>query len=218
MGNKFFKTLLKIPTASLSDALDNFGIRGFMDHHIKPRTCTSKMVGSAITVKDKISNKKVAPLEALEAIEKAQKGSILVRIIEDADVEEASNIALFGGIMASASKIKGLGGAVLDGGLRDLSKCRALDFPVFSRSIVPTNSVGRTEVVDVNVPITCGGVTVNPGDIIVGDEDGVIVIPQERLKEVVEQALKIEETERKVTAELQKNVSVLEAVKKYSRM
>jgi regulator of RNase E activity RraA len=218
MENKFFKILLKIPTASLSDALDNIGIRGFMDYHIKPRTCTSKIVGSAITVKDKISNKKVTPLKALEAIEKAQRGSILVRAIEDADIEEASNIALFGGIMASASKIKGLGGAVLDGGLRDLRECRALRIPVFSRSIVPTNSVGRTEVVDINIPIVCGGVTVNPGDIIVGDEDGVIVIPQEKLEEVEEQALKIEGTEKKVTAELQKNVSVLEAVKKYSRM
>jgi regulator of RNase E activity RraA len=78
--------------------------------------------------------------------------------------------------------------------------------------------VGRTEVVDINIPIVCGGVTVNPGDIIVGDEDGVIVIPQEKLEEVEEQALKIEGTEKKVTAELQKNVSVLEAVKKYSRM
>jgi 4-hydroxy-4-methyl-2-oxoglutarate aldolase len=218
MENKFFKTLLKIPTASLSDALDNIGIRGFMDYHIKPRTCASKIVGSAITVKDKISNKKVVPLKALKAIEGAQKGNILVRTIEGADIEEASNIALFGGIMASASKIKGLGGAVLDGGLRDLSECRALGFPVFSRSIVPTNSVGRTEVVNINVPIICGGVQINPGDIIVGDEDGVIVIPQEKLEEVVRQALKIEETERKVTKELQKKVSVLKAVKKYSRM
>jgi regulator of RNase E activity RraA len=218
MENKFFKKLFKIPTASLSDALDNIGIRGFMDHHIKPRTCTLKIVGSAITIKDKISNKKVTPLKALEAIEKAQKGSILVRAIEDANVEEASNIALFGGIMASASKIKGLGGAVLDGGLRDVSECKALSFPVFSRSVVPTNSVGRTEVVDVNVPIFCGGVHVRPGDVIVGDADGVVVIPQEKLQEVVDRALKIEELEKKVTAELQKGASILKTVKKCSRI
>lgn len=218
MKDEYLKTLLKIPTASLSDALDNIGIRGFMDYQIKPRTFTSKIVGSAITVKDKISNKKVTPLKVLEAIEKAHKGNILVRAIEDAHGEEASNIALFGGIIAFASKIKGLGGAVLDGGLRDQSECRALGFPVFSRSVVPTNSVGRTEVVDINVPIICGGVLVSLGDVIVGDEDGVIVIPQGKLEEVVKQALKIEEKEKKIAAELQKNVSALEAVKKYSRM
>lgn len=218
MKQEPFKSLLKIPTASLSDTLDNIGIRGFMDYTIKPRTLTSKIVGLAITIKDKISNKKVTPFKALEAIEKAQKGSILVRAIEDAHVEEASNIALFGGIMATASKIKGLGGAVLDGGLRDLDECKALGFPVFSRSVVPTNSVGRTEVVDVNVPIVCGGVLVNPGDIIVGDADGVVVIPRNKLDEVVQQALKIEEVEKKMTADLQKGASALETVRKYSRM
>lgn len=218
MENKLFKKLLEIPTTSLSDALDKIGMRGFMDHQIKPRTSELKIVGSAITVKDKLSNRKVTPFKALEAIESAQKGSILMRAIEDASVEEASNIALFGGIMAYGSKIKGLHGAVLDGGLRDLAECKSLDFPVFSRSVVPTNSVGRTEVVDINVPIICGGVTVKPGDIIVGNVDGVVVIPREKLEEVVRLALKIEETEKKVTAEIRKGVSVLKIVKKYARM
>jgi regulator of RNase E activity RraA len=218
MNHKLLNTLKKIPTASLSDALDNIGFRGFMDYHIKPRTCTSRIIGLAVTVKDRFSSKRVIPLKALEAIEKARKGSILVRAIEEAAADEASNIALFGGIMASASKIKGLGGAVLDGGLRDLSECKVLDFPVFSRSVVPANSVGRTEVVDINVPIVCGGVLINPMDIIVGDEDGVIVIPQEKLEEVIRQALKIEKKEKKVINALHRNVSVLKAVKKYSRM
>jgi|YelNatPaOPRAMG01_1025707.scaffolds.fasta_scaffold08340_5 4-hydroxy-4-methyl-2-oxoglutarate aldolase len=218
MENKLLKEIWKIPTASLSDALDNIGIRGFMDYQIKPRTCEQKIVGRAITVKDKISKKKATPIKALEAIEGAEKGCVLVRVIENANVEEASNIALFGGIMASAAKAKGLGGAVLDGGLRDVNECKSLGFPVFSRSAVPTNSVGRTEVVEVNVPIVCGGVLVNPGDIIVGDTDGVVVIPSGKLKEVVQQALKIEDVEKKMAAALSKGASVLETVKKYSRM
>ncbi|MEM3578104.1 MAG: RraA family protein [Candidatus Bathyarchaeia archaeon] len=218
MESKLLKELWKIPTASLSDALDSIGVRGFMDYRIKPRTVESKVVGQAITVKDKISNKKATPIKALEAIEAAEKGWVLVRVIEDANIEDASNIALFGGIMASAAKAKGLGGAVLDGGLRDVSECKSLGFPVFSRSAVPTNSVGRTEVVDVNVPIICGGVLVNPGDIIVGDADGVVVIPKEKLEEVVHRALKIEDVEKRMAADLGKGASVLETVKKYSRM
>jgi 4-hydroxy-4-methyl-2-oxoglutarate aldolase len=120
--------------------------------------------------------------------------------------------------MAFGSKMDGLGGAVLDGGLRNVSECRPLGFPVFSRSVMQTNSVGRTEVVDVTAPIVCGGVLVRPRDVIVGDADGVAVIPREKLEEVEELALKIEEIEKKVTAELQKGTSVLKAVKKYSRM
>ncbi|MEM2249359.1 MAG: RraA family protein [Candidatus Bathyarchaeia archaeon] len=218
LEKNFLQKILEIPTASLSDALDGMGIRGFMDYSIKPRTCDVKVVGTAVTVKDRLSARKVAPIKALEAVENAPKGAVLVRSIEGVGEDEASNIALFGGIMAYASKARGLSGAVLDGGFRDLAECKMLEFPVFSRSVVPTNSVGRTEVVDVNVPIFCGGIRVNPGDIIVGDLDGVVVIPQERLKEVVEQASKIEETEKKIAAELPKSSSILSVIKKYSRL
>ncbi|MEM1589144.1 MAG: RraA family protein [Candidatus Bathyarchaeia archaeon] len=212
------KKILEIPTASLSDALDDVGIRGFMDHSIKLRTCDVKIVGPAVTVKDRIANRKVTPIKALEVIENAPLGAVLVRSIEDVSGDEAANIALFGGVMAQASKVKGLSGAVLDGGLRDLAECKTLAFPVFSRSVTPSTSVGRTEVVGVNVPIVCGGVLVKPGDIIVGDLDGVVVIPKEKLREVVERALKIEETEKKMTAELTKSTSILSVIKKYSRL
>jgi regulator of RNase E activity RraA len=218
MNNKLLQKILRIPTTSLSDALDSIGIRGFMDYSIKPRTCNKKIVGPAVTIKDRPSNRKVTPIKALEAIENAPKGAILVRSIENVDCDEASNIALFGGIMAYASKAKELGGAVLDGGVRDLAECRMLAFPIFSRSVVPTNSVGRTEVVEINVPIFCGGVFVKPGDIIVGDEDGVIVIPKEKVEEVVDLALKIEETEKKIAEELPKSSSILTVIKKYSRL
>jgi len=216
--DKLLQKILEIPTASLSDALDSIGVRGFMDYSIKPRTCDVKVVGPAITIKDRLSSRKVTPIKALEAIENAQKGAILVRSIENVSCNEASNIALFGGIMAYASKVKGLSGAVLDGGFRDLAECKVLAFPVFSRSVVPTNSVGRTEVVEINVPIICGGVLVRPGDIVVGDADGVVVIPREKLEEVVERALKIEETEKKIAAELPKSTSILDIVKKHSRL
>lgn len=213
-----FQKILEIPTASLCDALDAIGIRGYMDYSIKLRTCDVKVVGPAVTVKDRLSDRKVTPIKALEAIENAPKGAVIVRSIEDVSMDEASNIALFGGIMAYASKVKGLSGAVLDGGFRDLAECKMLSFPVFSKSVIPTNSVGRTEVVDVNVPIVCGGVLVKPGDIIVGDADGVVVIPKEKLKEVLETALKIEEAEKKITTELSKSTSILNVIKKYSRL
>lgn len=218
MRSKILREIEGIPTASLSDALDSLGIKGFMNHTIKPRVNNVRIVGFAVTVKDIISDKGEPPMKALEAIEKAQEGDVFVRAIEGASQEEASNIALFGGIMALGSKMKGLTGAVIDGGVRDVIEYRELGFPVFSRSVIPSTSVGRTEVVGVNVPVKCGDVMVNPGDVIVGDSDGVIVIPRGKLEAVIETAKRIDELEVKVAEELKKGASLTEAVKKHSRI
>jgi len=218
MKSEILKELEKIPTASLSDALDSLGIRGFMDHGIKPRISGVRMVGFAVTVKDALSKRKVAPMEALEAIEKAQEGNVFVRAIEGAGEDEASNIALFGGIMALGSKKKGLAGAVINGGARDVIECKELDFQVFSRGVVPSTSVGRTEVVGVNVTVKCGGVTVNPGDIVVGDSDGVVVIPKEKLEIVLKTAKEIDERESRISEELKRGKPLTESVKKHSRI
>jgi len=216
-----FKSLLedlkKIPTPSLSDALDVIGIRGFMSHEIRPCLRNVKIVGPAVTVKDVLSEKKSLIPKALEAIDNANVGDIYVRVIEGAD-EESRDIALFGGLMALGSKMKGLAGAVVDGGARDITEYEEMGFPVFSTSIVPTNTVGRTEVVDINVPVRCGGIMVNPGDVIVGDNDGVVVIPRDKLEQVVELANGMDEKERKMTKELKQGRSLLETVNKYSRI
>ncbi|NWF86766.1 RraA family protein [Candidatus Bathyarchaeota archaeon] len=218
MRRELLEELWRIPTASLSDALDNLGIRGFMDYDIKLRTADAKIVGFAVTIKDVPSEKKAAPLKALEAIDNAKKGDILVRAIENAEKTEICNIGLFGGIMALGCKKKGLAGAVIEGGVRDISECYELKFPVFARSVVPTTSVGRTEVVGVNVPVKCGGVIVEPDDVIVGDLDGVVVIPKEKLNSVVEAARKIDELEKNVAADLMKKAPLTETVKKHSRI
>jgi regulator of RNase E activity RraA len=110
---------------------------GFMKLFYKARTCDVKIVGPAVAIKDRLSNRKVTPIKALETIENAQKGAILLRSIENVSCDEASKIALFGGIMAYASKVKGLCGAVLDGGFRDLAKCKMLAFPFFQEVLFP---------------------------------------------------------------------------------
>jgi regulator of RNase E activity RraA len=216
--NKFLKDLRAIPTASVSDALDNLGTKGIMNHAIKMRTSNTRVVGFAVTVKDVLTKEKSSPLRALEAIETAQKGDILVRAIEEASDDVTCDIALFGGIMALGSSMRGLSGAVLDGGARDIMECKALHFPVFSRSVVPTTSVGRTKVLEVNVPLNCGGVRVNPGDVIMGDTDGVVVIPREKLEAVTVAAKEIDDRERKVSEELKKGTPLPASVKKYSRI
>lgn len=208
------RELYKIPTASLSDALDAVRVKGFMNHEIRPIIEGVKMVGRAITVKDVPSKKMAPPMLALEAIDRAQKGDVFVRAVEG----NAADIGLWGGLMGLAAKKKGLAGAVIDGGTRDLTENKELKFQVFVRSVVPSTSVGRTEVVEINVPIVCGGVPVRPGDVIVGDDDGVVVIPQEKLKQVLKVAKQIDELEKKVAEALRLGKPLVETVRKYARI
>ncbi len=208
------KKLYNIPTASLCDALDNIGFKGFMSHDIKPNLEGIKIVGPAVTIKEVLSEEKVAPIAALQAIDDANRGAVIV-IASEGDMKD---IALWGGLMGLAAKAKGIEGAVLDGGVRDIIELKEMKFQIFSPSIVPSTSVGRTKVVGVNVPVTCGGVLVSPGDIIVGDSDGVIVIPANKLKRVIEIAEKMDAVEKEEAEELKKGNSLVETIKKYARV
>ena len=80
--------------------------------------------------------------------------------------------------MATAMKYRGFAGAVIDASVRDTPQIRKLQFPVFSRGVVPSTTINHYRVTGVNVPVTCAGVSVNPGDIITADEDGVAVVPR----------------------------------------
>lgn len=211
---KLLLKLYNIPTASLCDALDNIGFKGFMSHDIKPNLEGIKIVGPAVTIKEVLSEEKVAPIAALQAIDDANRGDVIV-IASEGDMKD---IALWGGLMGLAAKAKGIEGAVLDGGVRDIVELKEMKFQIFSPSIVPSTSVGRTEVVGVNVPVTCGGVLVSPGDIIVGDSDGVVVIPADKLKTVIEIAEKMDAVEKEEAEELKKGNSLVETIKKYARV
>ena len=111
-------------------------------------------------------------------------------------------------------------GAVVDGPIRDIPRLLEIDFPVWARGSIPTDSVGRAQLSGVNLPITCGGVKVNPGDIIFADRDGVVVIP---ISEVdLRQVLKLSEErvhdERRSRQELREGRSLKEVYEKYGRL
>lgn len=213
-GN-LLKRLYKIPTASLCDALDSVNFKkSFMSHEIKPILDGIRIVGPAVTIKDVVSEKKIAPWAALQAVTDANPGDIIVRGSEG----NMKDIALWGGLMGLAAKTKKIEGAVLDGGVRDTVELKEMKFQVFSSSTVPSTSVGRTEVVGVNVPITCGGVLVSPGDIIVGDSDGIVVIPLDNLAKIIKIAEKMDAVEKKEAEELRKGHSLIKTIEKYARV
>jgi regulator of RNase E activity RraA len=207
--------LLALSTSSVSDSLNSIGIKGCMSHEFKPLIAGVRMAGPAVTIKDLPTTERVPITSALEAIDKAEPGSVFVRAVEGMD---ARNIALWGGLMALAAKIKGVAGAVLDGGVRDTAEIKEMGFQIFSRSVSPSTSLGYTRVVATNTPVNCGGILVHPGDFILGDDDGVVVVPRDKAEAVIEEAKRIEEIERKEAEELRKGRGLVETVKKYARV
>ena len=209
------KPFLSIPTASLSDAVDRLGVRGFMTHEIRPLGRYARIAGPAVTIKDVPTTERIIPLLAMEAIDSAPVGGIIVRSVQGID---AGDIGLWGGLMSQSAKVKGIQAAVLDGGSRDLVEAEEMKFSIYARSVVPSTSVGRTKVSGINVPIECGGVTVAPGDIVVADVDGVVVIPKQKLAEVLKLAQEIDETEKAEVIELKKGDKMADVIRKYARM
>ena len=132
---------------------------------------------------------------ALAAIDFAQPGDIIV-----IDGEGKDDVAIWGDNMAMLAKRNGVTAVVLHGAVRDVSRIRMIEFPVFAKGVSPKGSIYYLESIGLNVQVTCGGVQVRPGDIIVGDEDGVVSVPREYAEKVLEYALETLEKE-KVTRE-----------------
>lgn len=212
---EYILEIKKIPTASLSDALNQIGLNGTLNVPFKPTLDGVRIAGPAVTILDSYSSRRAIPIEAIEAIDNAKRGSVILRVLNGS---EAEDIALFGGLMALASKVRGLEGAVMGGAIRDLREIKEMGFQVFYRFLSPNTSVGRTEIKAVNIPVKYGGVMINPGDIIVGDDDGIVVIPRDRIVEVLERAKKIDDLERREAEEIKLGEPFSKVIRKYARI
>ncbi|MBS3967787.1 MAG: RraA family protein [Truepera sp.] len=204
-----------VTTASVADAIDQVvGVRGYMQHSIKPRINDQKVVGPAVTVKEGPTTEKLPPQHALELIDSAEAGSVVV-----IGTGGESEVAVWGGLMTAGAVANKLAGAVLDGGVRDVTEIRRdYGFPVFARSVSPGTTVGRFKTLAANVPVVCGGITVNPGDLIVADLDGVAVVPQAHVAEVLKLALMIEQREAEQARLIRETGSLREGLAKYGRI
>jgi regulator of RNase E activity RraA len=115
------------------------------------------------------------------AIYRAAPGDVVV--VESGDLD----YALAGGNVCAVAQRNGIAGFVLDGLIRDVAEVREMGFPVFARGVVPVPG-GKRAVLPLDVPVRCGGVPVRPGDLVVADEEGVVVVPAERAAEVLAEA------------------------------
>ncbi|WP_200889630.1 RraA family protein [Cohnella kolymensis] len=166
-------------------------------------------------MKEVPTNEVLPPVLALDAIDESEEGSVIVIGVEGSD----RNVAVWGGLMTAGAYVNNLAGAVLDAGVRDVTEIRRdYGFPVYARSVSPGTTLGRYKTEAMNVPVECGGVTVNPGDLIVADIDGVVVVPQKHVDQVLERALEIEQREAEQAKYIRETKSLREGIKKYNRI
>ncbi len=205
--------LRNVGAASVADALWEFGISGHLSHEIKP-VVPAKMVGPAVTVYEEPTTERLPPTHILELIDGAEPGSVMVIAIDG-----YKDAATWGGLMTTGAVVNGLEGALLDGGVRDVEEIvRDHNFPIFARSIHPAASVGRFKTVSANKPVEIDGVLIHPGDVIIGDRDGVVVIPAIKAEACLEKALEIEAREREQTRHIQETKSIRKGLKNFQRI
>lgn len=211
--------LKKASTGNVSDAVDEAtGQRGFMFHDMKPAfrsKLTRKVVGRAATalLRPVLKNDgRTYENAALQVLDEAPPGQVLVYVLEN-----GLEIAGLGNLMATAAKARGLAGVVIDGGVRDVDEVEEIGLPVWSRSITPATSVGRYVSVSRQQPVTCGGVLVRPGDYLVADWTGVVVVSQEKIAEVVRLLRQYDAKESKMVPIIKETRSMLKALARYNR-
>lgn len=189
--------LKAIPPAVLSDELNRAGT---MDSGIKPIAPGMTFAGQAITI-DVMVGSNVAMHYALD---RAWEGAILV-----VDAQGHTGTAVLGGIIAYAMKKKGIGAIVIDGAVRDVAEMRDYGLVVFTRGATPRGphrGWGGT----INGPIQCGGAAVSPGDVLVGDDDGIIVIRPDQLDGLADRCEARMAKEEETIAKIDAGVSTLE--------
>lgn len=206
-----FRELLKIfsPSCVVSDCMERAGV---LRSDIRP-LFEARFVGAALTVK-------LYPgdlVDCLDALAVAQAGDVIV-----VDAAGETETSIWGGLMAGLCQQKGVVGAVVDGAIRDIDEIKALRFPIFSRAIVPRSTHSpysrRLEPIEVNVPIQCGGVLVSPGDIVLADEIGVVVIPREQAGEILVRAQAQAAQEEATRQRIRQGKTVEEILAEFGRL
>ncbi|NGN68089.1 RraA family protein [Streptomyces sp. A7024] len=203
-----------IATASVADAVEQHGLRGFLAGSIRQVLPGRKLVGPAVTVQEVPSPEPAPPEHALQAIDESAPGSVVCIAAGGAEV------AIWGGLMTAGAVANRIAGAVLDGGVRDVEEIRRdyPDFAVYARGAVPATTVGRYRTVFLNEPVEIGGAAVSPGDLIVADSDGVVCVPAHLVDKVLEAAQDIERREREQTALILESGSLRGGLEKYNRI
>lgn len=201
---ELINAIKEMDTASISDAMDRLGIPGGL-LGIHPVMRGKKICGDAFTVH-------YIPCGVVKGtvgdfIDDVKPGQVVV-----IDNGGRTYCTVWGDIMTTTAKLRGIEGTVIDGVCRDVDGIEALGYGIYTKSTYMVTGKDRVTVDYINQPVSISGVQIRPGDIILGDDSGVIAIPADKAEEILKQAKHIEEVEQKIIAEV-KNGSTLKAAR-----
>lgn len=205
--------LLKISTATIATFLFKKGLKNQYIQNVFPlKKGRKNMVGEAFTLRYIPAREDLNPIEKFKdqnhpqrvAIETCPEGSVLV-----IDSRKDARAASAGSILVTRLMKRGVSGIVTDGGFRDSKEIAELDFSSYHQKPSAPTNLTLHQAIDINVPIGCGDVAVFPGDILVGDDDGIMVIPNNIVEEVVEECTNMTLYENFVLEKVNNGSSVL---------
>jgi 4-hydroxy-4-methyl-2-oxoglutarate aldolase len=201
--------LAKLDTCAVSDGMDRLGLKG-ATFGVRPMWPCPKIVGRAVTMKIKpVGLEKPKQHLGTAAIVAAQPGDVIV--VDNGGRPDSS---CWGGLLSLAAKTKGISGIVIDGACRDIDESRDMEFPVFARGALPMTARNRVMQESFNQEIQFAGVQVHPGDLVIADGSGVVVIPRSQEEEVVKEAEAVAATEARMADGIRQGMSVLEVLEK----
>jgi regulator of RNase E activity RraA len=207
----WLERLARLYTSVVADVLDRMGHRDqCLRFDIRPLTEGLNVAGFAHTVQT-IPAPELAPAEPykgeMAAVDALKPGDMMMVSTCDG--------SFWGELLSTAARYRGCRGIVVDGYTRDIRAIKAMGFPVFCRGIHPADSLGRLDVAGHGAPITCGGVTVHQGDLVLADDDGVVVVPRAVAEEAIGHAEQKVSGENLVRVKLAEGMTVTEAFRRY---
>lgn len=183
VNDELLERFLAVDTTALCDADRTTRV---VHSAIRARSAATRICGPAFTVRCREDF-----LAVLRAVETAEPGAV---IVVDGGARET---ALGGEMFARAALVRKLGGIVVDGGYRDMSYVSTCALPVYSRFVTPRAGTA-VQLGELQVPVTCGGVTVNPGDLVLADDEGLVVVDPARIESLLDAALAVKKAEHRV--------------------
>ena len=198
----------QLSTPNVADALDRLGLVGAPQGIVPLWPSCRKIVGPAATLKllPAGATAESAVLGSLEAVKAAGPGSVLV-----IDNGGRSGVNSFGGVVGFTAYHRGLAGCVAHGMVRDVDDYKALDFSVYARGITQLSIRNRCSFGGHGVEVDLGGVAVRPGDLVMGDDNGVVVVPRERVEDVLRVAGECKATEERIVEAIRSGADPVEA-------
>ncbi len=196
-----------LSTSTVSDALDRLGIAG-QCLGIKPVDVKFRLCGRAYTMRTVPAE--VVPGSVGDYIDDVPAGSVVV--IDNGGRQDKT---VWGDILTFLADRMGVAGTVIDGNCRDIHRCIEINYPVFSRGWSMRTGKDRVQLDDINIPVSIGDARVEPGDIMLGDADGVLVIPKEHEDKVIELAQEIDEAEEAILEAIADGLRLDEAREKF---